>query len=120
MEKKSFLSLAGLLIGAANGFFGSGGGIIAVPMLKKYGLEVKQAHASSLAIMLPLSALSAFMYAIKGGVDYKNTLILIPFGIAGAFLGTRLMKKISSRWLSVAFGVLLVFSGGRNIVEWIF
>ena len=47
--------LAGAAGGAANGFFGSGGGLLSVPALESGGLETKKAHATSLAIMLPLS-----------------------------------------------------------------
>ena len=39
MNEKNKMRLLGGLAGIANGFFGSGGGIIAVPMLKKAGFK---------------------------------------------------------------------------------
>lgn len=116
MNKKIFNAVTGLITGAANGFFGSGGGKIAVPMLKKSGLDVKKAHATSLALTLPLSVISAFMYARAVEFDWKSVLMLIPFGLGGALIGTKLMGIISSRWLSVIFGILLIFAGGRNLL----
>lgn len=42
LRKNMKMALLGLVTGIANGFFGSGGGIVAVPMLKKTGLEPKK------------------------------------------------------------------------------
>lgn len=116
MKGKLSMALAGVLTGIANGFFGSGGGVIAVPMLKGQGLEVKKAHACSLAVTLPLSAVSVFFYSREHSIDMGSALPLIPFGLAGAVLGTYLMKKIPTRWLSRIFGVLLIAAGIRGLV----
>ena len=115
MKDKTKMTLLGALTGIANGFFGSGGGIIAVPMLKKAGFEPKQAHAGSLALTLPLSVVSTAFYLGNGSLDYMSALKLIPFGLAGAVIGAILMKKISVRLLSGIFGLLLVIAGVRNL-----
>ena len=45
-KKKGVLTAgAGLAIGIINGLLGAGGGMIAVPLLQKLGLDRKQAHA---------------------------------------------------------------------------
>lgn len=44
INKKCFNALTGIAVGICNGFFGSGGGMIAVPMLEKGGSEAKKAH----------------------------------------------------------------------------
>lgn len=115
MNEKNKMRLLGGLAGIANGFFGSGGGIIAVPMLKKAGFEAKKAHAGSLALTLPLSVISAFFYMGNGNFQWQSAVELIPFGLAGAVLGTFLMKKIPVRLLSGIFGLLLVIAGVRNL-----
>lgn len=66
--------LAGAAGGAANGFFGSGGGLLSVPALESGGLETKKAHATSLAIMLPLSVVSAAVYMKNGSLDATYTM----------------------------------------------
>lgn len=116
MDRKVKMGLLGAVTGIANGFFGSGGGIIAVPMLKGQGLEAKKAHACSLAITLPLSAVSAFFYGQRVGFDIKETLPLIPMGLLGALLGAALMKKIPTKWLSRIFGVILIAAGVRGLM----
>lgn len=115
MKDKNKMRLLGAAAGLANGFFGSGGGIIAVPMLKKAGFEPKKAHAGSLALTLPLSVVSALFYLGNGSFDYMSALKLIPVGLAGAVIGTFLMKRISVRLLSGIFGLLLVIAGVRNL-----
>ena len=115
MNEKNKMRLLGGLVGIANGFFGSGGGIIAVPMLKKAGFEAKKAHAGSLTLTLPLSVISALFYMGNGSFQWQSAVELIPFGLAGAVLGTFLMKKIPVRLLSGIFGLLLVIAGVRNL-----
>ena len=114
--KKSYYYLLGSVTGICNGLFGSGGGIAAVPLLKKGGAPVKKAHATSLALTLPLSVVSAFFYAYERNFQWGDALPLIPFGLAGAALGGILMKKIPNTLLKRIFGVILIISGGRLLL----
>ena len=55
MKKIRRYWLCGALAGAANGFFGGGGGMVLVPLLTRLcGLEQRRAFATSVAIILPL------------------------------------------------------------------
>ena len=117
MDKKNKMRLLGTAAGLANGFFGSGGGIIAVPMLKRNGFETKKAHAGSLALTLPLSAVSALFYLENGSFDIMEAVKLVPFGLAGAAVGAFLMKRIPVRLLSGLFGALLIAAGIRNLMS---
>ncbi len=105
------------ILGAVTGLFGSGGGIAAVPMLQKGGVDVKKSHATSLALTLPLSVVSAFFYAYKSSFRWGDALPLIPFGLAGAVIGGLLMKKIPNTLLKRIFGVILIISGGRLLLQ---
>ena len=51
----------------------------------------------------------------NGSFQWQSAVELIPFGLAGAVLGTFLMKKIPVRLLSGIFGLLLVIAGVRNL-----
>ena len=109
---KLYFYILGLITGLANGLFGSGGGIIAVPMLKKSGITTKESHATSLALTLPLSIVSCFFYKIL-----PDSLRLIPFGLAGAIIGGIIMKKIAPKYLKKAFGIILIISGLRLFIK---
>lgn len=115
MNKKQSV-ITGAVSGILNGFFGSGGGIAAVPLLEKFGEDVKRAHAESLAIMLPLSAASAAVYFINGGNFMGGRLWIIPAGLAGAAVGGLCMKKIPSGILEKIFAVLLTAAGIRMLI----
>lgn len=104
---------AGLAVGLVNGLLGAGGGMIAVPLLQRLGLERKQAHANAVAVILPITVLSAALYLVKGYVSFSDSLIFIPGGIAGSLLGTLIMKKISPKWLKRIFGGFMIYAGVR-------
>jgi uncharacterized membrane protein YfcA len=120
MEKKKkgklYYALCGAVIGAVNGLFGSGGGVAAVPALGHAGLTVKESHASSLAVTLPLSAVSMVVYSLGQDFNWSDALPLIPFGLAGALIGGLVLKKISNVWLKRIFGGLLILAGGRMLL----
>ncbi len=117
MGKKTKNFFGGILIGALNGMFGAGGGIVAVPLLRKNGIEDKSAHASSIAIILPISVVSLSMYILKGRVAITDGLPYILPGVVGAVLGTFILSKISKKWLHRVFGGLIIYAGIRLILR---
>ena len=114
---KLYFYILVLITGLANGLFGSGGGIIAVPMLKKSGITTKESHATSLALTLPLSIVSCFFYIRNSDKILPDSLRLIPFGLAGAIIGGIIMKKIAPKYLKKAFGIILIISGLRLFIK---
>lgn len=115
-NSKAYYYIIGGVTGIANGLFGSGGGMLSVPLLESKGLEAKKAHASSIAITLPLSLISMIIYSVKGHIDYSLALKFVPLGILGAIIGSKLLKKISNKLLKKIFGVILIISGIRMLV----
>lgn len=111
------VSLMGMLIGIVNGCFGAGGGMIAVPMLKKVGLDVKESHANAVAVILPITLISGIMYLMNGYVKLSDAISFIPTGVLGAVLGTLALKKISPLWLKRIFGGFMVWAGLRLILR---
>lgn len=117
MKNKLVTYIFGFLIGIINGLLGAGGGMIAVPALKKLGMSQKDAHRNAIAVILPLSVLSAGLYLFRGNVTIGDTLIFIPGGLIGAGVGTLLLKKISPKWLAELFGAFMVYSGVRLLIR---
>ena len=79
--------LLGGAVGFLNGLFGSGGGMLAVPLLEHRGLPPDRAHATSLAVILPLTAVSAGAYLFTGGADPLEALPYLAGGLPGLALG---------------------------------
>ena len=104
--------LIGLAAGFLNGLFGSGGGLAAVPLLEKAGLEAKNAHATSVAVIVPLCVISLFFY-LRGGFEPGKSLVWIPGGIAGAVSGSLIFRKVPNDILRRIFGAVMLFSSIR-------
>lgn len=113
----TILFFSGTVVGIINSLFGAGGGILAVPLLRKSGLAQRKAQASSLAVILPLSAVSALIYLMKGYFTLGEGLPFIPFGLLGGFIGTKLITKIPEKILGTVFYLLLIYSGIRMIMR---
>lgn len=121
MDKKHIkrikAGVSGILIGLLNGLFGSGGGLVAVPMLHSAGILGRNAHATSIAIMLPLSLLSGSIYLFKGQVNLMEALKFIPLGLVGSLCGAYLLPKINTILLKRIFGIMLIFSAVRILIQ---
>lgn len=121
MKKKSKSALlyiaAGIPVGLVNSLLGAGGGMLAVPILKKTGMDQKSAHANAVAVILPITVLSAALYIWRGYVSISDSLIYIPTGLIGAFIGTKLLSKISGLWLRRIFGAFMIYAGVRMVIK---
>ena len=113
--KKYNLVLFGVLVGVINILLGAGGGILAVPILKKCGCTQKQAQANAVAVILPLTIFSLIIYAKQSYVNFFEKIWMIPFAVAGALLGTLVFKKLSSDFLRKAFAVFMIFAGVKML-----
>ncbi len=109
--------LGGIAIGFVNGLLGAGGGMLAVPILKSQGLSQKEAHANAIAIIIPITVLSAILYLINDYVTLGNAFIYIPTGLLGALIGTFILSKISPKILKRIFGILMVYAGVRLLIK---
>lgn len=115
----SFLPyLSGALAGAVNGLFGTGGGILLVPLLlRAHKLPVQKAFATSLAIILPLSAVTLFVYLRQTPPDLRAALPYLLGGAAGGFLAGKWLKRLPVVWLRRLFGALLIVAGVRAVLS---
>jgi len=117
MKSKIKYILIGVLSGILNGLFGSGGGIAAVPMLEKAGVEAKKSHATSVVIIFFLSIAATIGYYAGGRLDFGAALPLIPSGLLGAAVGSILLKKIKNGLLRRIFGAVMIISAVRIFLK---
>jgi len=109
--------LIGIVTGAANGLFGSGGGTIAVPaMVLILGAEEHKAHATAISIILPLTVISAFFYITNNYVDWDLTFKVTLGGILGGYIGAKLLNICPSRILRKIFAVFMIIAAVRMIL----
>lgn len=106
---------AGCLIGLCNALLGAGGGLLAVPYFRKSGHTQKEAQMLSLCVTLPLSALSATVYLLRGYITLSDAMPFVPLGVLGALAGTFVFKKSPDRLLHLLFAGLLLWAGIRML-----
>jgi uncharacterized membrane protein YfcA len=106
--------LIGLAGGAASGLLGIGGGVVLVPLLTRFlHLPQKNAHGTSLAILIFTAIAAALTYGASQHVDLALAAWLALGATACAPLGARLSARLSSANLRRAFGLMIVLVGIR-------
>lgn len=117
--KKDMLkkALIGVITGFANGLFGAGGGTLVVPAMEKFlDVETHKAHATAIAIILPLSILSTFIYGKGVDIDWKLVIYVSIGGVVGGYIGAKFLNKISSNSLHKIFGIFMIVAAVRMII----
>jgi len=117
MSQKIRCAIAGFAAGLANGFFGAGGGALLVPLFTRLAkIDDRRAYASSVAVILPLSIVSAVVYYLKSDLDFALALPYLAGGLAGGLIGGRVFKRIPTVWLRRALAVIIVYGGVRFLL----
>ena len=109
------LLLVGILAGVCSGMFGIGGGLIIVPALVFfYGLTQHAAVGTSLgAILLPVGALSAWVYWKNGNLNIGYSALIAVGLFLGAYFGARLVQPVSDLTLRRMFAAFLILVAVR-------
>ena len=119
MKKKlMILVLLGTAAGFINGLLGAGGGILLVWVFSLRNPNdspegVRDTFASTLAAILPITALSAILYSLgeSGTPSISELAPLILPAIAGGAIGAFLLHRINTMFLKKIFALLILYSG---------
>lgn len=116
-KRKSLILLAAsVAIGFLNGFFGGGGGMLAVPALRYIKrLPEKESHATAIAVMLPLSVLSGTLYVLRGALPVFDAGMVVIGVLSGGILGAALLAKLSGAVVSAVFYGVMIAAGIRML-----
>jgi len=115
--EKFRVAILGIITGLANGLFGSGGGTLVVPGMERFlGVEQHKAHATAIAVILPLSVISVVIYFKGVEADWPMILWISAGGVVGGFIGAGLLNKISGTMLHKIFGAFMLAAAVRMIL----
>ena len=116
--KQALLSrLAGGAAGLANGLFGGGGGMVAIPLLSRSRqLSQQQLYATCVGLIFPVCAVSAGVYLCTGSIALRDALPYLAGGAVGGWLGGRLYGKVPTRWLKWLFTAFLFYAGVKYLL----
>lgn len=114
------LTAAGVGIGTLSALLGIGGGILTVPILSHYGLQMRRAVATSSACGVPIAVVGtagfvAFGWGREGLPEYSlgfvywpAALVILAASVSLAPLGARFAHRLPTHVLKRIFGALLV------------
>jgi uncharacterized membrane protein YfcA len=103
-----FVCLAAGLVGALTGL---GGGVVLVPVLVlAFGCDIHYAAGASLISVIATSSGAAAAYLRDGYSNLRIAMFLELATTCGAIGGAFLAGKISSKFISIVFGLALIFS----------
>ncbi len=99
--------LAGLL-GALTGL---GGGVVIVPALALlFHVDIRYAIGASLVSVIATSSGSAIAYVRDGFSNLRVGMFLEVATTAGALAGAWLASRVSTHWIAIVFGAVLLYS----------
>ncbi len=106
-------SVASLVIGMYDGFYGPGTGTFLIIVLNLFAhLNIRQANAQTKTINLTTNLTSLTVFVINGQVVWKLGIVAAVFGIAGNYLGAGLAiknaGKITRPVILVVLAILLI------------
>lgn len=117
--------LVGLPTGFTSGLLGVGGGVLAVPLLRRFcRVPMPTAIANSAAMIVVLSLVGAICKHYSLAVNHPELswhqpvvlgVFLIPTAMVGASIGGRLTHVLPLRMVRSAFVILLVVAGARMV-----
>lgn len=117
-KKQIFLLiLSGAVIGFLNGFFGGGGGMVCVPILQRVlSLSSKESHATAIAVIFPLSYISASVYVFNLVIESVPFLTIALGVVVGGILGAYVLKFMPPKAVRIIFALLMLAGGVRLII----
>jgi len=110
--------LDGLVVGAATGLVGAGGGFLVVPALVLLaGLPMTAAVGTSLLVIALKSFAGLGGYLTSVSLDWPLVAAVTAAAIAGSFVGVRLTSVVPERALRKGFGVFVLLMGAFVLAQ---
>ncbi|MBT9316546.1 sulfite exporter TauE/SafE family protein [Leptothoe spongobia] len=104
----ALLTLGGLTAGILAGLLGIGGGVLMVPLLLLFGMNVEQAAATSLLAILVTATTGSLQNWRMGYLRPKDIFMLAIPAIVLVIIGTEFGDILAEHWRRAAFGSLLI------------
>jgi uncharacterized membrane protein YfcA len=102
---------ASLLAGFLGALTGLGGGVVIVPLLAlAFHVDLRYAIGASLVSVIATSSGAAVAYVREGFSNIRIGMFLEVATTLGALLGAWLTTRVSSHWIAIVFGVVLLYS----------
>jgi len=114
MDASSFSALVfgtSVVAGLLGALTGLGGGVVIVPVLALlFKVDIRYAIGASLVSVIATSSGAAAAYVREGLSNVRIGMFLEVATTLGALLGAYLTARVSSHWIAIIFGAVLLYS----------
>ena len=108
MSKFLFFPIAGILLGFYDGFFGPGtGSFWTIALVLLFGLNLKKATGTTKVMNFTSNIVSLIVFIIGGKVVLLAGIVMGSGQIAGAWVGSHMVIKHSTKFIRVFFLVVV-------------
>jgi uncharacterized membrane protein YfcA len=107
----SLLFITSVIAGFLGSLTGLGGGVVIVPVLALlFKVDIRYAIGASLVSVIATSSGAAVAYVREGLSSIRIGMFLEVATTLGALFGAYLTAKVSTHWIAMVFGVVLLYS----------
>lgn len=106
----------GVVLGFLTGLGTGGGSLLVLWLTLVLGMAPPQAKLINLMFFLPAALIATFLHWRQGRIPLKKVLLPAIAGCAAAALLATIGQKTDTESLKKLFGVLLIFTGLRELV----
>ncbi len=115
-SKKWGLAVSGLCAGIVNGLFGSGGGMVLIPLLTILAtMQEEEIFPSSVGIILPICIISLTLYLRDSHYPIREAVPYLIGSFLGGILAWKFGRKIPTKWLHRLLGIFILWGGVRYL-----
>ncbi len=111
IESNGFVAAIGILLGTISSYFGIGGGPINIVILSLFfSMDTKKAAVNSIILILfsqSAKVLQVFLLGDLKNFDLRLLLLMIPAGIIGGILGSKIGKRLTEKKILFTFNCVL-------------
>ena len=105
----------GVILGILTGLGTGGGSLLVLWLTLVLNFPSEQAKVINLLFFLPSAIISTFLRWRKGGIPIKKIFLPALAGCIGAVIFATVGQKVNTELLQKLFGVLLIFTGVREL-----
>lgn len=110
--------IIGLVAGIMSGYVGVGGGFIMVPLfMQLLNLPMRLTSGTSLISILILATSGTILQIVYGNINWVAGIFVAVGSIPGAYLGSKLITKVSETVLRFMFSGFLIVAAGLLVLN---
>ena len=116
LNSTAFSIILGCLLGILTGLGTGGGSLLLLWLTLVLGMDPQTARTINLMFFIPAAVVASALRLFKGGIPYRKIILPAIAGCVCAAVFAVAGRSMSTEHLKKAFGILLLFTGIRELL----